>query len=99
MSSSFLKILDKSIQLYLKVLPNAPKTEIVCVREQRLFIKLNATPEKGKANHKLIAFLSKQLKLPKSAFSLIQGECSSKKMIEILADPSKTAEKIYALLA
>jgi hypothetical protein len=54
--------------------------------EEYLKIALTAVPEKGKANEALIAFLSKQLGLSKSAFTLVSGTTAHWKKIVISAD-------------
>lgn len=49
------------------------------------FLKINviSVPEKGKANAELINWLSKQLKLAKSDFSILSGELDRYKKILI----------------
>ncbi len=65
------------------VTPNAKTNEIVGFQEDALKIKLHATPEKGKANEKLIEFLAKKLKIPKSHIKILSGHTSRLKKIEI----------------
>ena len=51
-----------------------------------LKINVNSVPEKGKANQELIKFLSKELKLAKSCFTIISGELDRYKKILINTD-------------
>jgi uncharacterized protein (TIGR00251 family) len=48
-----------------------------------LKIRVRAAPIEGRANEALIAFLAKSLKLPKSRLSLVAGDTSRLKQIEI----------------
>ena len=48
-----------------------------------LRVKVTAVPEDGKANEALIKLLSKALHVSKSSISLIRGETSRVKMLEI----------------
>lgn len=49
-----------------------------------LKVYLTAVPIDGKANKELIKLLSKELNINKSKISIIKGEKSKKKVIEIL---------------
>jgi uncharacterized protein (TIGR00251 family) len=69
--------------LDIKVIPNARKEEIVGFRGNELVIKLSCAPEKGKANERLLAFLSETFKIPKSRLALIRGAFSPRKKIRI----------------
>ncbi|QLH34968.1 MAG: DUF167 domain-containing protein [Parachlamydiaceae bacterium] len=62
------------IYLLIKVIPNASKTEIVGVENERLKIRLAAVPKK--ANIELIRFLAKTFSISKSQITLVQGETS-----------------------
>ncbi len=48
---------------------------------EELKVRLNAVPEKGKANEELIAFLAKTWKLPKSSLSIQSGLTSRHKKV------------------
>lgn len=49
----------------------------------RLRIYVTMVPEDGKANEAVIKLLAKELHLPKSSFTIIQGLKSRKKIIKI----------------
>lgn len=51
-----------------------------------LSVKVTAVPENGKANDALLRLLSKRLKLPVSAFSLVAGTTDRHKQILIGGD-------------
>ena len=60
------------------------------------WLKINviSVPEKGKANQELIKFLSKELKLAKSDFTILSGELDRYKKLLLTCD----AEKIITWL-
>ncbi len=96
MNQNSLKItkLSDGIKVDIKVLPNSSKCEISGLIDNSLKIKLNVPPIEGKANEKCIKFLSKELKVPKSAISITQGEKTRNKTIYIKGN----AEQLYNLL-
>ena len=69
--------------LSIKVIPNASKNEIVGWEKDLLRIRLNASPDKGKANDALIVLLSKTLKIPKRDIVILQGEFSRLKRVSL----------------
>ena len=69
--------------LLLKVTPNAGRNEIAGLRSGVLQVKIAAPAEGGKANRELIAFLSRTLKVKKSAINIVRGETSRHKAINI----------------
>ena len=65
-----------------------------------IFIKINviSVPEKGKANAELINWLSKQLKLAKSDFSILGGELDRYKKILITGEQQEIIAKLQNML-
>lgn len=59
--------------------------------------RVTAVPEKGKANKALIALLSKTLKVPKTAISLVSGETARQKILRIDGDPEDLKLRLDAL--
>ena len=51
--------------------------------ERTLKVQVTEIPEKGKANKALIKLLSKEWKIAKSAITIIRGETSRTKILEI----------------
>lgn len=78
------------VRLSVLVQPKAKKNEISGWLDGRLKIRLTAPPVEGKANKALIAFLSKFLRIPKSAFKITAGAKDRRK--EILIRGTKTAD-------
>jgi len=69
--------------LEVKIVPSSSRTEIAGWLGESLKIKVAAPPEKGKANLAVIRVLSERLGLSESAFKIISGATSQRKMIEI----------------
>ena len=51
--------------------------------ERTLKIQVTAVPEKGKANAAMIKLLSKHWGVPKSAITILRGETSRTKILEV----------------
>jgi hypothetical protein len=71
--------------LKVKVIPNASNNEIVGWEGDFLKIRIQGVAEKGKANNSLISYLSKLFKIPKSSISIVKGEVSRFKTLEIIS--------------
>ncbi len=70
------------MKLQVKAIPGAQRTEVMeWLDEQTVKIRLNAQPEKGKANIELVKFLSKQLGVPKSQMTILKGTTSREKTV------------------
>lgn len=82
--------------LAVKVTPNARKSEITGwgADEQGrrvLLVKLAAPAQDGKANKELIRFMAETLGCGKGAVSLLRGESSRTKVLEV---PSEAAARL-----
>jgi len=66
------------------VQPRASKNQVVGQYEDCLKVKLTAPPVEGAANKECIAFLAKQLGVPKSRIQIVSGQTGRKKMIRVL---------------
>lgn len=69
--------------LQIKASPNASKTAVSGIQDDRIRIRVAAAPEDGKANAEIKAFLAKELACPKSAVILESGERSKLKTVSI----------------
>lgn len=70
--------------LHIKVIPNAPKTELRGVMaDGTLKIAVHAPRDQGKANDELIVFLSQHFSCPRGTIRMISGSTASRKMIGI----------------
>ncbi len=84
---------DQGVFLRIKVIPNASKDALVSLSPEEIKIRLQAVPEKGKANDRLILFLSFLLDIRKSNIFLISGETSRIKKIFIKNTTYKEVSK------
>ncbi|PIR47448.1 hypothetical protein COV06_03245 [Candidatus Uhrbacteria bacterium CG10_big_fil_rev_8_21_14_0_10_50_16] len=84
------------MKLNVKAIPGAQRTEVMgWLDETTVKIRLNAQPEKGKANAELIAFLAKQLGIAKSSCTVLRGTTSRDKVVGL---PEREWEELRAIL-
>ena len=88
MTPNWLKQSPRGIILSLHCQPGAKQTKVVGLHDDCLKIALQAPPLENKANALLVAWLSKQLKVPQKQIQFISGQNSRKKRIEIQGDIS-----------
>ena len=69
--------------LEVKITPNASKNEILRWEENRLVIKIQGIPEKGKVNENLISFLARTLGIAKAQIKIVAGQTSRLKKLNI----------------
>lgn len=74
--------------LYVRVTPNARRSEWIGrgmdEKGREVFLlKLAAPPVDGKANEALIRFIAETLKCPRSQVSILRGEGSRQKVLEV----------------
>lgn len=87
---------EKKITLEIHLQPGAKRNEIAGFREGVLYVKVNAVPEKGRANQALLGLLSETLGLPRSAFAIIRGQTSRNKVVSVRG---LTAQGLQDMLA
>jgi uncharacterized protein (TIGR00251 family) len=67
----------------IRVIPRSPKSAITGKRGDALLVRLKAPPVDGAANEALIDFLSQTFKRPRRAITLLAGEKSRDKRVNI----------------
>ena len=72
-----------SCTLELKVIPNAPRDEIAGWLGDALKVKIKAPALEGRANDALLDFLADQLDVPRRDLSLLRGDKSRRKVVQI----------------
>ncbi len=70
-------------RLSVKVIPKSSRVEVVGFENGMLKVKLTAPAEAGKANKQLIEVLAKHFRVPKRAITILRGETSRQKVVEI----------------
>lgn len=74
----------KSLHMQVKVIPKSSKSELVGLLANGVWkVRIKAIPEKGKANKELITFLAKELNVPITKITIVRGETSHHKLINI----------------
>ena len=63
--------------------PGAKREKVVSVDEREIRLAVTAPPVDGKANEALIKFLAGVLDVPKSGISILRGQTSRIKLVEI----------------
>lgn len=69
--------------LNLKVTPQSSKNSIDGWENDRLRVRIRGVPEKGKVNEALIAFLAEELGIAKSRITIVSGQTSRLKRVQI----------------
>ena len=91
MANPAIQELDQAVIFTAKIIPgSSPPTRICGLLGDMLKIKVEAAPEKGKANQNLIHFLARQLEVKKNAVSIIAGQTSPVKRIRISGISAET---------
>jgi len=96
MTPIWIKQTPNGITLNLHCQPGAKLTKVVGLHDGCLKISLQAPALENKANEFLLAWLSKQLKIPQKQIQFISGQNSRKKQLEIWG--SISLEQIVAAL-
>lgn len=71
------------VKIKLKVIPNAPKSEVIGWRGDRLTIKLTAPPLDGRANADLCDLLADVFGVSPADVTFLQGETSRRKVVHV----------------
>ena len=69
--------------LELKIIPNAPRNEIVGWLGPALKVKVHAPALEGRANDELLAFLAEHLGVPRRSVTLLRGDKSRQKVVRV----------------
>ncbi|QWD77922.1 DUF167 domain-containing protein [Polynucleobacter sp. MWH-Svant-W18] len=96
MTPIWLKQTPSGITLNLHCQPGAKQTKVVGLHDGCLKISLQAPAQENKANELLLAWLSKQLKVPQKQIQFVSGQNSRKKRVEVWGPIS--AEQIILAL-
>ena len=83
-----------SVRFSLRVQPRASKTEVAGVYGDALKVRLAAPPVDGAANDELVEFLSKIFRVSRRDVTILAGESSLSKIVEIRG---VTARQVYEL--
>jgi hypothetical protein len=85
---------DGTLLLRLYVQPRASSNMFAGVHDGALKIRLTTPPVEGRANKAIIAFLAKQLNVPKSALTIKSGHRGREKQVLISGCDERNARRI-----
>jgi len=72
------------MKISVKVKPNSKKEEVKRLTDNEFILSVKEPAKEGKANQAVIRLLSEYFGVPKSNISIIKGESSKNKIIQIL---------------
>jgi uncharacterized protein (TIGR00251 family) len=97
MSKDWCCSVAQGIRITVQIIPNAKKSEIIGLLDDALKLRLQAQPIEGKANEALIRYIADILEVPKSTVSIVHGQTSRRKIVEIRT-PALTHEQVQRAL-
>jgi uncharacterized protein len=71
------------MRIYAKVIPKSAKNEVIKISEGEYKVRINAVPEKNKANQKLVEVLAEYFGISKSRVDIVAGKTARTKIVEI----------------
>lgn len=78
-----LKTTPEGVELRVKVVPGASRTEIDGLYGDRLKIRVAAPPERGQANRAVVSLLADRMGLSESHVTVVGGLTSPRKIVRI----------------
>ena len=98
--SAPITLTPSGVTVRVRVQPRSSQDRIAGLHGGAVKIMLTAPPIAGKANERLMAFLARKLKIPKSALTILSGHTSRDKQVHITSpDPTDTILDLQRLLA
>ena len=85
---------EPTTRLRLRVSPGAARTELTGRLGDAWKVRVNAAPERGRANDAVLGFLSDRLGLPRGRLSLVSGHGSRDKVVELQGLAQAEAERL-----
>jgi uncharacterized protein len=71
------------VEIDVRVIPRAKKTECTGVRDRSLVVRVAAPPVEGAANEALIEFFAAALRVPRRAVAILSGDRGRQKRVAI----------------
>ncbi len=98
MAEPAIQEVDGGVIFIAKIVPGSNSPTRICgLLGGMLKVKVSAAPEKGKANQCLLKFLAKQLGVKKNAVSIISGQTSPVKHVQVSGISADTLLKKLGL--
>jgi len=71
------------VDLEIRVIPRAGRSEFAGLRDGAVLVRLAAAPVDGAANDELIALIARTLRLPRRDITIVSGERSRSKRVRV----------------
>jgi len=85
MANLTIREINEGVVFTAKIVPeSSSQTKICGLLDGMLKVKVSAAPEKGKANQCLIKYLANKLSVKKNAVSILSGQSSPIKHIQVM---------------
>ena len=85
------------VEITIRVIPRARKSEIAGIRADAVLIRLAAPPVDGAANAALVEFLGRRLDLPARSIRIVSGERARLKRLAIAGATADTVRRLLNL--
>lgn len=85
------------VRLHLHVQPGASTSEVVGLHGNRIRLRIQSPPVEGRANEAVIAWIAEELGVPRRAVTLVRGEKSRQKTIEVSGTTVEQARAAFGL--
>ncbi|QSQ16114.1 DUF167 domain-containing protein [Myxococcus landrumensis] len=96
MAVPWLKALPDGVELALLIQPRASRTRVVGEHDGLLKIQLAAPPVDGEANAALVEFLAKKLGVPRRQVTLLAGDASRRKRVQVAGVDAAWTEAVMS---
>lgn len=83
---------DDTAKITIRVTPRASASKVAGVKEGAVLVRVTAPPVEGKANKAVCEVIAKEVGVPKSRVSVIQGDTGRDKVVEIAGISQSSAE-------
>jgi uncharacterized protein (TIGR00251 family) len=86
-------VTERIARVRLRVSPGAPRTELAGRHGDGWKVRVNAAPERGKANDAVVGLLAERLGVSRTSVSIVSGHTSRDKVVELRGLASAEAER------
>lgn len=83
------------MRIALHVTPRSGRDEVAGWRGGELLVKVTVAPEGGKANTAVCALIARALMVPKSAVSVMRGDTSRHKQVEVAGVTEADVRRVF----
>jgi uncharacterized protein (TIGR00251 family) len=90
---AYIEPTSSGVMLRVFVAPRSANTKVLGLFDGMVKVALTAPPVDGAANKALLAFLAKTLGVPKSSVTIVAGETSRRKAVEVVGISRNNARK------